>query len=104
MSIVTDNNFDEILSSNAVCVLDFSATWCGPCKKIAPIVDELAKEYEGKVFIGKVDVDDSPEITEKFGIRNVPTILFFKNGEVQADRVIGAIDKTSLENKIKNLF
>ncbi|MDR3326651.1 MAG: thioredoxin [Prevotellaceae bacterium] len=104
MTNVTDTSFDGILSANAVCVIDFSATWCGPCKKIAPIVEELAKNYEGRAFLGKVDVDEAPEITERFGIRNVPTILFFKNGEIQQDRVIGAIDKSSLENKIKALL
>jgi thioredoxin 1 len=104
MTNVTDTSFDGILSANAVCVIDFSATWCGPCKKIAPIIEELAKDYDGRAFLGKVDVDEATEITERFEIRNVPTILFFKNGELQQDRVIGAIDKSSLENKIKALL
>jgi thioredoxin 1 len=104
MTNVTDSTFEEILASNEACVLDFSATWCGPCKKIAPIVEKLAEEYNGKVFIGTVDVDENPDITEKFGIMNVPTILFFKNGELQNEKFIGAVDKSSLENQIKALI
>jgi thioredoxin 1 len=104
MTHITDSTFEEILLSNAACVFDFSAAWCGPCKKIAPMVEELSKQYAGKVFIGKIDVDENPEVTEQFGIRNVPTILFFKNGVLLEDKVIGAIDKNSLENKVKALI
>ncbi|MDR1592335.1 MAG: thioredoxin [Prevotellaceae bacterium] len=101
---ITDSNFENIIASNTVTVIDFSATWCGPCRKVTPIVEELAETYSGQVAIGKVDVDESPNITEMFSIRNVPTILFFKNGELQADKVVGAIDHLSLDAKIKALL
>jgi thioredoxin 1 len=105
MTHVTDTTFEEILASNKICVIDFSATWCGPCKKIAPIINELAEQYKEKVFIGKIDVDENPEITEQFGIRNVPTILFFKDGVLlEDDKIVGAIDKVSLEKKIDALI
>ena len=104
MIAVTDATYKEILANNAVCVFDFSATWCGPCKKLAPIVEEIAKEYEGKAFVGKVDVDDCPELTDLVGIRNVPTVVFYKNGELQQDRVIGATDKATLVGKIEALL
>ena len=104
MTQVTDSNYKEILSVNAVCMFDFSASWCGPCKKLAPIVEEVAKEYEGKAFVGKVDVDDCPEFTDLVGIRNVPTVVFYKNGELQADRVIGASDKSALTARLNALL
>ncbi|PID94932.1 MAG: thiol reductase thioredoxin [Bacteroidales bacterium] len=104
MTQVTDSNYKEIIASNSVCVFDFSASWCGPCKKLAPVVEALANEYEGKAFIGKVDVDETPEFTELVGIRNVPTVVFYKDGQLLPDRVIGASDKASLENKIKELL
>ena len=91
MTQVTDSNYKEILSANAVCMFDFSATWCGPCKKLAPIVE-------------KVDVDDSPEFTDLVGVRNVPTVVFYKNGELQADRLIGASDKSALTAKLNALL
>ena len=101
---VTDSTFQKILENNNVCAFDFSATWCGPCKKIAPIIDELAQEYKGKAFIGKIDIEESPETTEKFEIMNVPTILFFKNGVLQSDKIVGATSKQDLENRIKALI
>ena len=104
MTNVTDSTFEEILYSNEVCVLDFSATWCGPCKRLAPIIDELAEEYSGKAYIGKIDIEECPELTDKFGIMSVPTILFFKNGELQEDKIVGAASKQELENKIKALI
>ena len=84
-------------------MIDFSATWCGPCKKIAPIIDELAGEYEGKAVVCKCDVDECDELTGKFGIRNVPTILFIKNGEV-VDKHVGAAPKSVLAEKIEALL
>ena len=81
-TILTDSNFAEIQAQGLPLVIDFSATWCGPCKKIAPIIDELAGQYEGKAIVCKCDVAECDELTAKFGIRNVPTILFIKNGEV----------------------
>ncbi|MDR1544538.1 MAG: thioredoxin family protein [Prevotellaceae bacterium] len=104
MNIVTDNNFEEILASNDVCVIDFSATWCVPCKKLAPDFEELAGKYEGKAFIGKVNIEDSPEVTEKCEIYSVPTVIFFKNGVVQTDRIVGAHSKSEYENRILELI
>ena len=80
--IITDANFAELEAAGLPLVVDFSATWCGPCKKIAPIIEELAQEYDGRVVVGKCDVDDNDALTSKFGIRNVRTVLFIKNGAV----------------------
>ncbi|MCK9155472.1 MAG: thioredoxin [Paludibacteraceae bacterium] len=100
---ITDADFQEKINSNTIVVVDFWATWCGPCRAVAPIIDELSKEYEGKALIGKVDVDDNPEVCEKYGIRNIPTILFFKNG-VLADKQVGSVPKTALVAKIESLL
>jgi thioredoxin 1 len=98
---ITDSNFEtEVLNSEKVSLLDFWAEWCGPCRAIAPIVDELSIEYDGKAIIGKVNVDENPEITVKYGIRNIPTILFIKNGKV-VDKQVGAVPKSTLEEKLK---
>lgn len=99
----TDANFDELLSSNKVVVADFWATWCGPCKAMGPSIDELATEYEGKALIGKVDVEENNDLAEKYAIRSVPTIIFFKDGEM-VDKQVGAVPKVVLESKIKNLL
>ncbi|HWB57888.1 MAG TPA: thioredoxin [Chthoniobacteraceae bacterium] len=99
---VTESNFDqEVLKSNLPVVVDFWATWCVPCKMIAPILDEVANEKVGSVKIGKVDVEDNPQLAARFGIRGVPTLLFFKNGEVrdQANR----LTKTELVSRIEGL-
>jgi len=101
--IVTSQNYDELLAEGLPLVLDFSATWCGPCKKIAPIIEELAGEYEGKVNVGKCDVDDNEELATKFGIRNVPTVLFIKDGNV-VDRHVGAASKSVFVEKINALL
>lgn len=101
--IITDVNFDALIAEGLPVVLDFSATWCGPCKKIAPIIDELAGEYEGRVNIGKCDVDDNDELTAKFGIRNVPTVLFIKGGEV-VDKHVGVGNKADFVKKIEALL
>ena len=102
-TIMNDSNFAEIQAQGLTLVIDFSATWCGPCKKIAPIIDELAGEYEGKAVVCKCDVDECDELTGKFGIRNVPTILFIKNGEV-VDKHVGAAPKSVLAEKIEALL
>ena len=101
--IITDATYAEIEAAGLPLVIDFSATWCGPCKKIAPIISELAGEYDGKVNIYKCDVDDNDELTAKFGIRNVPTVLFIKNGEV-VDKHVGAATKDAFVEKINALL
>jgi thioredoxin 1 len=99
----TDANFDELLSSNKVVVADFWATWCGPCKAMGPSIDELAVQYEGQALIGKVDVEENNDLAEKYAIRSVPTIIFFKDGEM-VDKQVGAVPKAVLESKIKALL
>lgn len=101
--IITDANFAEIEAAGLPVVLDFSATWCGPCKKIAPIIAELADEYDGRVIVGKCDVDDNDELTSKFGIRNVPTVLFIKNGEV-VNKHVGAAPKSEFVSLIESML
>lgn len=97
----TDSNFqDTVLDSDKVALVDFWAEWCGPCRAIAPIVDQLATEYGEQALIGKVNVDHNPEIAQKYGIRNIPTILFIKNGEV-VDKQVGGVAKPVLEDKLK---
>ncbi len=101
---ITDANFeDEVLKSQIPVIVDFWAEWCGPCRMVGPIVEELGKEYEGKVSVGKVDVDSNPGVSAKFGIRNIPTILFFKNGEI-VDKQVGAVPKQVLAGKIEGLL
>lgn len=101
---LTDSNFDElVLKSDKPVLVDFWAEWCGPCRMVAPIVSEIAIEYDGKAVVGKLDVDSNPGIATKYGIRNIPTILFFKDGEV-ADKQVGAVPKSVLTSKIENLI
>ncbi|MBO5960735.1 MAG: thioredoxin [Paludibacteraceae bacterium] len=100
---ITDANFEELLTSGQPLVVDFWAQWCGPCKAISPIIEELANEYEGKANIGKVDVDENDDITARYGIRNIPTILFFKNGEL-VDKQVGAATKAAIAAKIDALL
>lgn len=100
---VTDSNWESILANELPVVLDFWATWCGPCKAIAPTLEEIANEYEGKVIVGKVNIDDNPKVTINFGIRNIPTLLFFKNGEI-VNKHVGVIRKPDLVEKINTLL
>lgn len=101
---VTESNFEElVLKSDKPVLLDFWAEWCGPCRVIAPYVKEISEEFEGRAFVGKVDVDSNPGISAKYGIRNIPTILFIKDGEV-ADKQVGAVPKKNLVEKLNALL
>ena len=101
---LNESNFDsEVLKSDKPVLVDFWAEWCGPCRMISPIIEEMHAEYAGKAILGKVDVDSAPSIAAKYGIRNIPTILFFKNGEV-VDKQVGAVPKTTLDQKLTALL
>jgi thioredoxin 1 len=101
---VTDENFDsEIVNAEIPAVVDFWAEWCGPCKMVGPVVEELAKEYEGKIKVAKMDVDQNRQTPGRFGIRNIPTLIFFKGGKV-AQTIIGAQPKGSIEEEMKKLL
>ena len=100
---ITSSNFEELKNGELQLVVDFWATWCGPCRMIAPIIEELAKEYDGKINVGKCDVEECDDIASEYGIRNIPTILFFKGGEV-VDKMVGAASKSKIEDKFKALL
>ncbi|WP_300814820.1 thioredoxin [uncultured Bacteroides sp.] len=100
---VTDSNFKEILSEGKPVVVDFWAPWCGPCKMVGPVIDELAAEYEGKVIIGKCDVDENSDLPAEFGIRSIPTVLFFKDGKL-VDKQVGSAAKSVYAAKIEALL
>ncbi|MFN4146046.1 MAG: thioredoxin [Runella sp.] len=98
---ITDANFDELVTNaNKPVLVDFWAEWCGPCRMVGPVVEKVAEAYEGQAVVGKVDVDSNPETAVKFGIRSIPTLLFFKNGQI-VDRVVGAVPQVVLEDKLK---
>lgn len=98
-----DNFEDEVLKSKVPVMLDFSATWCGPCKMVGPIVESLAEDYKGKAKMAKLDIDESVELAAKFGIMGVPTLMFFKEGKI-VDKIVGAVPKTELSTKINKLL
>ena len=100
---VTDTNFSDILATDKLVMVDFWATWCGPCRAIAPVVEEFANEYEGRAVIAKCNVDECQDIPMQYGIRNIPTLLFFKNGQL-VDRMVGAAPKSELAKKIDSLL
>ena len=100
---ITKENFASLKTGNQPLVVDFWATWCGPCRMVAPIIDELANQYDGKIVVGKCDVEDNEELAAEYGIRNIPTIIFIKNGEV-VDKIVGAQSKAKFEEKFEALL
>lgn len=101
---ITDANFEElVMKSDKPVVVDFWAEWCGPCRMIGPVIEEMSKEYDGRAIIGKVNVDENPGVSAKFGVRNIPTILYIKGGEV-ADKLVGAAPKAQLTSKLDALI
>ncbi|UKK51431.1 thioredoxin [Prevotella sp. E13-17] len=100
---ITSENFKELKNGNLPLVLDFWATWCGPCRLVGPILSELAEKYDGKIIVGKCDVEENEELAMEFGIRNIPTILFFKGGQ-QVDKVVGAMSKQVFDEKFQSLL
>ena len=100
---ITSENFESLKNGQQPLVVDFWATWCGPCRMISPIISELANEYDGKITVGKCDVEENEDMAADFGIRNIPTIIFMKDGEI-VDKVVGAVSKATLEEKFKALL
>ncbi|MDY6122761.1 MAG: thioredoxin [Porphyromonas sp.] len=96
---ITSQNYKELMAEGKPMLLDFWATWCGPCRMVGPIIDELATEYEGRVIIGKVDVDENPDLSQEYGVRNIPTLLFIKDGQV-VNKLVGAQRKDAIKQEI----
>lgn len=101
--VINDENYESVVAEGKPMMLDFWATWCGPCKKIGPDIEALAEQYEGQVIVGKVNVEEADDLATKFKIRNVPTVLYIKNGEV-VDKIVGATTKDKFEEKLKALL
>ena len=100
---VSDANYKEVLGASRRVVLDFWAEWCGPCRMVSPIIDELAEEYDGRITVGKVNVDENDAVVGQYGIRNIPTVLFFKDGQV-VDKQVGAAQKNAFVEKMNKLL
>lgn len=101
--VVTDTNIKEVLASAPVVLVDFWAVWCGPCRALGPIVEEIASEFEGKIVVGKCNVDEAQDISMEYGIRSIPTIIFFKNGQ-PVDKTIGLVPKEEIVKRINSLL
>jgi thioredoxin 1 len=101
--VITSENFEALVKTGKPIVLDFWATWCGPCRMVGPFIEQLAQEYDGRAIVGKCDVDQDEELSARFGVRNIPTILFIKDGQV-VDKQVGAASKAVLEDKLKALL
>jgi thioredoxin 1 len=97
---LNDSNFDQVINTDKPVLVDFWAEWCGPCKMIGPVVEELAGDYEGKAVVAKLNVDENPQVTARFGVRSIPTLLVFKNGQV-VDKQVGAVPKSVLSQKLQ---
>jgi thioredoxin 1 len=97
---LTDANFDSVVNSEKPVLVDFWAEWCGPCKMIGPVVEELASDYEGRAVVAKLNVDENPNVTARFGVRSIPTLLVFKKGQI-VDKQIGAVPKSVLSSKLE---
>lgn len=100
---ISKENFESLKNGNLPLVVDFWATWCGPCRMVAPIISKLAEKYDGKIVVGKCDVEENDDLAEEFGIRNIPTILFFKGGEI-VDKIVGAQSEGKLDEKFQTLL
>lgn len=100
---INTNNLEALVQTGKPIVVDFWATWCGPCKRLAPVIEELAQEYDGRAVVGKCDVEDGEELAVRFGVRNIPTVVFLKDGK-EVDRSVGLVPKQVLEEKLKALL
>ena len=100
---ITTENFESLKNGEQPLVVDFWATWCGPCRMVGPVISELAQEYDGRIVVGKCDVEENEELSMEFGIRNIPTILFFKGGQV-VDKIVGAQAKARIQEKFESLL
>ena len=100
---ITSENFESLKNGGEPLVVDFWATWCGPCRMVGPVISKLAEKYDGKIVVGKCDVEDNEDLASEFGIRNIPTILFFKGGEV-VDKIVGAQSEAKLDEKFQTLL